>query len=77
MKAVRLCIVCGARVRTHNARTCGPLCREIRESGKSRDQIVREAGEFDERELREHDAVVEAIYGELEYADWFVRRMAA
>jgi hypothetical protein len=43
-KNQRACIVCGARVRNINPKcnTCSPFCTEIKRTGKTRDELVRE-----------------------------------
>lgn len=43
-KKKRLCVICSARVRNINPKTvtCSPFCTEQKNSGKSRDELVRE-----------------------------------
>ena len=47
-KKPRLCVICGAKVRNMNpkTKTCSELCTEQLRTGKSLEQLTREASEI-------------------------------
>lgn len=34
------CVICGAKTKG-NSKICSPLCKEIRDTGKTRDEIIK------------------------------------